>query len=148
MKIGDRDFEIGKRTYLMGILNVTPDSFSDSGKYYEIESAVKRAREMVEQGADIIDIGGESTRPSCTAVSETEELNRVIPIIRAIKATMNIPISIDTYKSSVAEAALLNGASMVNDIWGFKYDNNMAKIVAKYNVPCCLNHNSNLVLSQ
>ncbi|SMC19956.1 dihydropteroate synthase [Clostridium acidisoli DSM 12555] len=141
MKIGNKDFELGKRTYIMGILNVTPDSFSDGGKFNDIDKAVEHAREMIAAGADILDIGGESTRPSYTPLGEEEEIRRVVPIIEAIASEFDVPISIDTYKAGVAELAIKNGASLINDVWGFKKDINMAKVAAKYNVPCCLMHN-------
>lgn len=141
MKIGNKDFELGKRTYIMGILNVTPDSFSDGGKFNDIDKAVEHAREMIDAGADILDIGGESTRPSYTPLGEEEEIRRVVPIIEAIASEFHVPISIDTYKARVAELAIKSGASLINDVWGFKKDINMAKVAAKYNVPCCLMHN-------
>jgi dihydropteroate synthase len=141
MKIGNKDFELGKRTYIMGILNVTPDSFSDGGKFNDIDKAVEHAREMIDAGADILDIGGESTRPSYTPLGEEEEIRRVVPIIEAIASEFDVPISIDTYKAGVAELAIKSGASLINDVWGFKKDINMAKVAAKYNVPCCLMHN-------
>lgn len=141
MKIGNKTFDIGKRTYIMGILNVTPDSFSDGGSYNSLEKAVNWAKEMEAQGADIIDIGGESTRPEHVPLDETEEIERVIPIIKALKSEIHIPISVDTYKSKVAESAIKEGAALINDIWGFKKDPLMAKIAAKYDVPCCLMHN-------
>ncbi len=141
MKIGNQDFEIGKRTYIMGILNVTPDSFSDGGRFNDTASAINHAKIMVEQGADIIDIGGESTRPGHSIVSEEEEIKRVIPIIMALKKELNVPISVDTYTGRVAELAVKAGADMINDIWGFKKDPYIALVAAKYNVPCCLMHN-------
>ncbi|MBZ9688339.1 dihydropteroate synthase [Clostridium estertheticum] len=141
MKIGNLDFEIGKRTYIMGILNITPDSFSDGGRFNDIEAAIKHAKEMVYDGADIIDIGGESTRPGHKFVSEEEEIKRVVPIIEALKREIEVPISVDTYKGKVAELAIKAGAAMINDIWGFKKDACIAKVAAKYNVPCCLMHN-------
>lgn len=141
MKIGSREFNIGERTYIMGILNVTPDSFSDGGKFNGIENALKHVEEMINQGVDIIDVGGESTRPNHTVVEAEEELNRVIPIIKAIREKYDIPISIDTYKASVAEEAIKAGADLINDVWGFKKDKDMAKVAAKYSVPCCLMHN-------
>lgn len=141
MKIGNKEFKIGERTFVMGILNITPDSFSDGGKFNELEIAVNRAKKMVEDGADIIDIGGESTRPGAEFVSEEEEINRVVPIIKAIKEAMDIPISIDTYKSKTAEEAIKAGADIINDIWGFKKDSNMARVAEKYEVPCILMHN-------
>lgn len=141
MKIGSKEFKIGERTYIMGILNITPDSFSDGGKFNSIEAAVIQAKNMVKNGADIIDIGGESTRPNYTPVSEEEEINRVLPIIRELSREIDVPISIDTYKAKVAEAAIKEGAGLINDIWGFKKDKAMAKIAAEYDVPCCLMHN-------
>ncbi len=141
MKIGKKDFEIGKRTYVMGILNVTPDSFSDGGRFNNIENAIQHAKQMIEEGADIIDIGGESTRPNHISVAEDEELKRVIPIIKALTKEIEVPISIDTYKGKVAEEAVKQGASLINDIWGFKKDPYIAEVAAKYGVPCCLMHN-------
>lgn len=140
MIIGNKDFN-NDQTYIMGILNVTPDSFSDGGKYAEIGSALIRAEKMIREGASIIDIGGESTRPGYTKITDSEEIERVVPIIKAVKKNFDIPISIDTYKSAVAEAALEAGADLVNDIWGLKYDNEMADIIKKYDVPVCLMHN-------
>jgi len=141
MIIGNKAFEIGTRTYIMGILNVTPDSFSDGGRFNDISTAIEHAKIMVSQGVDIIDIGGESTRPGHENVSYDEEIKRVIPIIRELKKQLNIPISIDTYKGKVAELAIKAGADMINDIWGFKKDPYIAVVAAKYNVPCCLMHN-------
>lgn len=141
MRIGKRDFELGKTTYIMGILNVTPDSFSDGGKHNSVERAVLYAREMIEQGADIIDIGGESTRPGYTRISDEEEISRVIPVIKAIRKESDIPISVDTYKSKVIKVSLEAGADIINDIWGFKKDPNMAKIAVKYKATCLLMHN-------
>lgn len=141
MKIGNKEFVMGERTYVMGILNTTPDSFSDGGKFNEIEAAVKHAGELIKDGADIIDVGGESTRPNFEVVSAEEEIARVVPVIKAIKEKYDVVISIDTYKSETAEAAIKAGADIINDIWGFKKDNNMAKVAAKYNVPCILMHN-------
>lgn len=141
MKIGNKDFEIGKRTYIMGILNVTPDSFSDGGKFNNLEAAIKHAKEMIEEGADIIDVGGESTRPNHIPVSEEEEIQRIVPIIKALSKEIDVPISIDTYKGKVAEEAVKAGAALINDVWGFKKDPYIAEVAAKYNVPCCLMHN-------
>lgn len=141
MKIGNKEFEIGQRTYVMGILNFTPDSFSDGGIFNNIDAAVEHVKKMIDDGADIIDIGGESTRPDHTPVGEEEEIIRVIPIIKAIREKFDIPISIDTYKAKVAEKALEAGANLINDIWGFKKEKNIAKVAAQYNVPCCLMHN-------
>lgn len=125
----------------MGILNVTPDSFSDGGSFYDVDSAVRHAEDMIKKGAHILDIGGESTRPGHTQISEEEEIARIVPIIKAIKAKFDIPVSVDTYKSKVAEAAILAGADLINDIWGLKYDGTMAEVIAKYGKPCCLMHN-------
>ena len=141
MIIGNKEFKLGERTYIMGILNVTPDSFSDGGKFNEIEAAVNQAKKLVEDGADIIDIGGESTRPGADFVSEDEEIKRVVPIIKAIKKELDVIISIDTYKSKTAEESLKAGADIINDIWGAKYDNNIAKVAVKYNCPIILMHN-------
>ncbi|WP_234122411.1 dihydropteroate synthase [Clostridium hydrogenum] len=141
MKIGNKNFNLGERTYIMGILNVTPDSFSDGGKFNNIEKALKHAKEMLEQGADIIDIGGESTRPTHTPVPCEEEIKRVIPVIEALSKEIDIPISIDTYKGEVAELAVKAGAALINDVWGFKKDSYISKVAAKYDVPCCLMHN-------
>ena len=141
MKIGNKEFKIGERTYIMGILNFTPDSFSDGGIFNNIDVAIEHVKKMIDDGADIIDVGGESTRPGYTLISDEEEISRVVPIIKAIKENFDIPISIDTYKAKVAEKALEAGADLINDIWGFKKEKDMAKVAAKYNVPCCLMHN-------
>lgn len=141
MRIGNKEYELGKRTYIMGILNVTPDSFSDGGKFNEIDAAVNQARKLIEDGADIIDIGGESTRPGAEYVTEEEEIKRVVPIIKAIKEKLDVTISIDTYKARTAEESIKAGADIINDIWGAKYDKNMAKVAAKYNTPIILMHN-------
>lgn len=141
MKIGKKEFDILNETYIMGILNVTPDSFSDGGKYDKPESALMRAKQMQEEGASIIDIGGESTRPGFTPVSTQEEIERVTPVIEKIKANLDVPVSIDTYKSEVAIAAVEAGADMINDVWGFRYDKKMAEVAAKYHLPCVLVHN-------
>lgn len=141
MRIGNRDFEVDKHTYIMGILNVTPDSFSDGGKWNDEDAALKHTEEMIEEGADIIDIGGESTRPGYTLLSDEEEIARVVPVIQAVKSRFDIPVSVDTYKSHVARAALEAGADLVNDIWGLKYDQELAGVIAEYEAPCCLMHN-------
>lgn len=141
MKIGNKIFELENKAYIMGILNVTPDSFSDGGKWNNLDQALKHTNDMIKEGASIIDIGGESTRLGYIHVTEDEEINRVVPYIEAIKKEFDIPISIDTYKAKVADAAVCAGASLVNDIWGFKGDENMAKVVAKHKVPVCIMHN-------
>ncbi|MGL4741759.1 MAG: dihydropteroate synthase [Sarcina sp.] len=142
MKIGNKFFEFGKRTYIMGILNMTPDSFSDGGKYNYISAAVARAKEMIKEGADIIDIGGESTRPGHKIISEEEEIRRVVPVIEAIKKEIpDAIISIDTYKGIVAREAIEAGADMINDVYGLKKCPYIKKVAAIYKVPCCIMHN-------
>lgn len=141
MRIGSRDFATTGHTYIMGILNVTPDSFSDGGKFNQIDAALKHAEEMIRDGADVIDIGGESTRPGYTKISDEEETDRVVPVIEAVKKEFEIPISVDTYKSGVAEAAAQAGVDLINDIWGLKYDARMAEVIAKSGLACCLMHN-------
>lgn len=131
------------KTLVMGILNVTPDSFSDGGKYSFLENAVAHAKKMAEEGADIIDVGGESTRPGHKQISVEEEIARVVPVIKAIKEELDIVLSIDTYKSQVAEAAIAAGADIINDVWGAKYDPVIAAVAAKHQVPVILMHNRN-----
>lgn len=135
------DLEIGDKTLIMGILNVTPDSFSDGGNFNSVSHALNHAIAMVKEGADIIDVGGESTRPGSDDVDAKEEMKRVVPVIQELKRFINKPISIDTYKASVAEAALEAGANIVNDVWGFQRDPEIAAVAAKYNVPVVLMHN-------
>jgi dihydropteroate synthase len=137
----DKVLELGKRTLVMGILNVTPDSFSDGGKYTTIDKALKRAQEMVEEGADIIDVGGESTRPGHQPVPAEEELKRVIPVIEALAREVDVPISVDTYKAEVARQALEAGAHIINDVWGLKMDPDMASVAARYGCPVIIMHN-------
>lgn len=141
MKIGNKEFDTTRHTFLMGILNVTPDSFSDGGKWNDLDRALRHTEEMIAAGADIIDIGGESTRPGYTMISEEEEIERVVPVIEKVKEAFEIPISLDTYKSRVAEAGIAAGADLINDIWGLKYDPAMAEVIAKHDVACCLMHN-------
>ncbi len=138
MKIGNKKFEFGKRTYLMGILNVTPDSFYDGGKYFDTQAAIERAKEMEREGADIIDVGGESSRPFSKRIDEKEEMDRVLPVIEALKDEINIPISIDTYKAKVAARAIEAGAAMINDIMALR--NGMEKVAREYDVPVVLMH--------
>lgn len=142
MKLTWQSFSLdfSKKTYLMGILNVTPDSFSDGGRYFDKSIAVKRAYEMVEEGADIIDIGGESTRPGSEPVTLEEEISRTIPVIEALAKNIKVPISIDTYKAEVAKRALNAGASIVNDISGLRFDPEMPKVVSQYKVPVIIMH--------
>ena len=125
----------------MGILNVTPDSFSDGGKWNDMDRAMAHAEQMIAEGATIIDVGGESTRPGYTMISDQEEISRVVPVIRELKKRFDVAVSIDTYKSGVAKAAVEAGADMVNDIWGLKYDPKMADVIAKTGAACCLMHN-------
>ena len=134
-------FDFSKKTYIMGILNVTPDSFSDGGRYTGAQAALKRALEMQEQGADIIDVGGESTRPGHIAISEEEELKRISSVIKLLRQNISIPISIDTYKPVVAKHALELGATIVNDIWGLQRDDDMARVVAKHDAYIVAMHN-------
>lgn len=141
MKIGNRFFDVENDCNIMGILNVTPDSFSDGGRWNNLEKAKQHVADMIEEGAGIIDVGGESTRPGHVQITIQEEINRVVPVIEMIKKNFDIPVSIDSYKSEVVEAALKAGADMVNDIWGLKYDKKVAQLIAKYQVPCCLMHN-------
>ena len=141
MRIGNKNFDLENDCYIMGILNFTPDSFSDGGRWNDMDSALHHVAEMIRDGAAIIDIGGESTRPGHIRITEDEEIARIIPVIEAVKERFDIPVSIDSYKGSVVEAALAAGADMVNDIWGFKYDETVAAATAKYEVPVCLMHN-------
>jgi dihydropteroate synthase len=133
-------FEFGKKTYIMGILNITPDSFSDGGKFFSTYDAVNHALRMQNEGADIIDIGGQSTRPGAKEVSIEEERNRVIPVLEKLSRKIKIPISIDTYKSEIVKEAIKLGAKMVNDVTALRGDKNLARIVAHYNIPICLMH--------
>lgn len=141
MRIGTKDFDVANHTYVMGILNVTPDSFSDGGKFNQIALALKHTKEMLDDGMAIVDIGGESTRPGYTKISDEEEIERIVPVIEAVKREFDVPISVDTYKGGVAKAAIEAGADLINDIWGLKYDDKMADVIAKGNVACCLMHN-------
>ncbi|PPA68560.1 dihydropteroate synthase [Jeotgalibacillus proteolyticus] len=138
---GSTQLDLTKKTMVMGILNVTPDSFSDGGRFDVLQKAVQRAREMVEEGADIIDIGGESTRPGHVPVSQEEEISRVVPMIEAISKQVDVPISIDTYKAGTAKAAIEAGAAIINDVWGAKREPDIAKVAAEYGVPIILMHN-------
>ncbi|WP_261134755.1 dihydropteroate synthase [Bacillus sp. Marseille-Q3570] len=137
----DSTIDLNERTWIMGILNVTPDSFSDGGNFDSVERAVEHAQEMVQAGADIIDIGGESTRPGADKVTVEEELERVVPIIKAVGEAVDVAISIDTYKAEVAKQAIEAGANIINDIWGGKADPQMAQVAADYQVPIILMHN-------
>ncbi|MCI5858169.1 MAG: dihydropteroate synthase [Agathobacter sp.] len=141
MQIGTKQFDTDHQVYVMGILNVTPDSFSDGGRWNNKDAALFHTQQMIDEGAAIIDVGGESTRPGYTKISDEEEIERTAPIIEQLRAQFDIPISIDTYKSRVAQAAVKAGADLVNDIWGLKYDPDMAGVIADSKVACCLMHN-------
>jgi len=142
MKINFHSFtlDFSKKTYIMGILNITTDSFYDGGKYISVDKAVKHALKMVDEGADIIDIGGESTRPGAEPISVDEELKRVIPVIENLSKKLSIPISIDTYKAKVAEEAINAGATIINDISGLRFDPLMPEVASKYKVPVIVMH--------
>lgn len=141
MVIGGRKFDFQNDFYVMGILNITPDSFSDGGLWVKPEKALKQAEKMLSEGADIIDIGGESTRPGHEAVSAQKEIERILPVIEALAAKLDIALSIDTSKADVAKAAIEAGAVFVNDVWGLKRDPKMAGLIASKGVACCLMHN-------
>ena len=136
----NHSFDFSQRTYVMGILNVTPDSFSDGGSFLKKENAVEQALMMQEEGADMIDIGGESTRPGAEKVSVSEEIKRVVPVIEALVKKVSVPISIDTCKSDVAKAAISSGASVINDISGLRFDPKMAETAARNKVPVVIMH--------
>ena len=121
MKIGNQSFDLHRHTYVMGILNVTPDSFSDGGSYRHMDDVLRRVEEMIAEGAHVIDVGGESTRPGYTMISVEEEIDRVAPVVEQITQRFDIPVSVDTYKYKVADAVLKSGAHMINDIWGLQY---------------------------
>lgn len=140
MIIGGKQFDTTRQVYLMGILNVTPDSFSDGGRYDRLDRALYHAEEMIKNGADLIDVGGESTRPNYVKLSTQEEIDRVAPVLEALKARFDVPLSLDSYKSEVI-AANLSHIDLVNDIWGLKHDPQMATLIAKAKLPCCLMHN-------
>ena len=155
LKIGNTDFDpAGRRVYIMGILNVTPDSFSDGGKFQQIDAALRHVEEMVRDGADIVDIGGESTRPGYVHITEAEEIERVARVVRAVKERFDVPVSVDTYKWRVMDALLAEGADLANDIWGLRYgkfsgeEDHMAEVVAKHGVPVVIMHNDALARSR
>jgi len=141
MIIGSREFDLEHHFYMMGILNVTPDSFSDGGRYNDLDKALFQAEKLVSEGADILDVGGESTRPNHIKITSEEEIERVCPVITKIKERFDVPVSLDTYKSDVAKAGIQAGADLLNDIWGLKWDGTMAEVIAKAEIPCCLMHN-------
>jgi dihydropteroate synthase len=140
LKLLSRTLVLGQRTLIMGVLNVTPDSFSDGGKFFSLENAIRGALSMESDGADILDIGAESTRPGSTGISAEEELQRLLPVLEALRGKLKIPISVDTQKSSVAEAALAAGAEILNDISGLKNDPRLAEVAAKFRAPLILMH--------
>ena len=142
MRIGNREFDTENGVYVMGILNVTPDSFSDGGRWLERDAALRQAAKMAAEGAAIIDIGGESTRPGHSPVGAEEEAARVLPVIAAVKRETGLPVSVDTYRHETARLALEAGADMINDIWGLRYDGGeMARLIAQSGAACCLMHN-------
>ena len=141
MKIGNKEFYVNQHTYIMGILNVTQDSFSDGGKYLNEKDALIQVEKMIDEGADIIDVGGESTRPGYTPVPANEEITRVTKVIKSIKSRFDIPISLDTQKAVVARTGIEAGADLINDIWGLTKDPDMGKVIADANVACILMHN-------
>lgn len=143
MKIGNKEFATRGKTYCMGILNVTPDSFSDGGQFVQKELALRHVEQMLSEGMDILDVGGESTRPGHQQISIQEEIERVVPVIETVKKEFDVPVSLDTYKSEVAATGILAGADLINDIWGLKYDPKMAGVIAGSGLPCCLMHNRN-----
>ncbi|NET57854.1 MAG: dihydropteroate synthase [Symploca sp. SIO2E6] len=140
LTIGESFFHWGKRTYLMGVLNVTPDSFSDGGEFNTPAAALEQAQRLVDAGADMIDIGGQSTRPGAEPVSEAEELQRVLPVVAAVRSSLNVPISVDTTRASVAQKAVAAGVNLVNDISGGTFDPEMLSVVAQLQVPIVLMH--------
>ncbi len=141
MQIGSRTFDIAHGPYIMGILNVTPDSFSDGGRYVSLDAALAQVERMIAEGADVIDIGGESTRPGAELVPEAEEMERVMPVIEAVRARFDIPLSLDTYKSAVVREGLARGVDLVNDVWGLLADPEMGPVIAESGAACCLMHN-------
>lgn len=141
MRIGQKDFNLENHCYVMGILNVTPDSFSDGGKWNGLDQALRHTEQMLADGMDVVDIGGESARPGYTKISDQEEIDRVVPVIEAVKARFDVPISLDTYKAGVAKAGVEAGADLINDIWGCKYEPKIADVIADSGVACVLMHN-------
>ncbi len=139
-KLKSREIKLGERTMILGVLNVTPDSFSDGGKYMDPDRAFARAVEMEEQGADIIDIGAESTRPESARVSAAEETRRLIPVLKRLRGHLTIPISVDTYKAEVAELAIEHGAEIINDATGLTFEAQLARVVANHDAGLILNH--------
>lgn len=141
LKCRNKTLQLGTKTLVMGILNVTPDSFSDGGDFVSLKKAVERAKQMAAEGADLIDIGGESTRPGAERITLMEELRRVIPIVEAISTAIDLPISVDTYKAEVARQALKAGAHLINDVWALQGDVEMARVIVEFGCPVVLMHN-------
>ena len=141
MRIGKYNLDLEHQGYIMGILNVTPDSFSDGSRYQTLDAALSQAERMIGEGAAIIDIGGESTRPGHEKITDQEEIERVVPVIEAVKRQFDVPVSLDTYKYEVAKAGLSAGADLINDIWGLKWDGRLAPLIAESGAACCLMHN-------
>lgn len=148
MIIGNQEFLEEGHTYVMGILNVTPDSFSDGGRYNHLDAALKHTEQMIKDGAAIIDVGGESTRPGHEKITDQEEIDRILPVIEKIKQEFAVPVSLDTYKAAVAKEGIQAGADLLNDIWGLQYDPAMGKIVADSGVAYCLMHNRDKITEE
>lgn len=148
MIIGNQEFLEEGHTYVMGILNVTPDSFSDGGRYNHLDAALKHTEQMIKDGAAIIDVGGESTRPGHEKITDQEEIDRILPVIGKIKQEFSVPVSLDTYKAAVAKEGIQAGADLLNDIWGLQYDPAMGKIVADSGVAYCLMHNRDKITEE
>lgn len=148
MIIGNQEFLEEGHTYVMGILNVTPDSFSDGGRYNHLDAALKHTEQMIKDGAAIIDVGGESTRPGHEKITDQEEIDRILPVIEKIRQEFSVPVSLDTYKAAVAKGGIQAGADLLNDIWGLQYDTAMGKIVADSGVAYCLMHNRDKITEE
>ena len=148
MIIGNQEFLEEGHTYVMGILNMTPDSFSDGGRYNHLDAALKHTEQMIKDGAAIIDVGGESTRPGHEKITDQEEIDRILPVIEKIKQEFSVPVSLDTYKAAVAKEGIQAGADLLNDIWGLQYDPAMGKIVADSGVAYCLMHNRDKITEE
>lgn len=148
MIIGNQEFLEEGHTYVMGILNVTPDSFSDGGRYNHLDAALKHTEQMIKDGAAIIDVGGESTRPGHEKITDQEEIDRILPVIEKIRQEFSVPVSLDTYKAAVAKEGIQAGADLLNDIWGLQYDTAMGKIVADSGVTYCLMHNRDKITEE
>ena len=148
MIIGNQEFLEEGHTYVMGILNVTPDSFSDGGRYNHLDAALKHTEQMIKDGAAIIDVGGESTRPGHEKITDQEEIDRILPVIEKIKQEFSVPVSLDTYKAAVAKEGIQAGADLLNDIWGLQYNPAMGKLVADSGVAYCLMHNRDKITEE